>query len=41
MKYSHVALNCRDMEVTERFYVERLGFRRVRAHALTAVGAWA
>lgn len=29
LAFSHVALNCRDMAVTEAFY-ERLGFRRVR-----------
>ena len=30
MTFSHVALNCRDLDATERFYTERLGFRRVR-----------
>lgn len=30
MRFSHVALNCRDPEVTERFYVRHFGFRRAR-----------
>jgi glyoxylase I family protein len=29
--FSHVALNCRDLATTERFYVRHFGFRRVRA----------
>jgi glyoxylase I family protein len=29
--FSHVALNCRDMAVTEAFYTKHFGFRRVRA----------
>ena len=29
-RFSHVALNCRDMLATERFYVQHFGFRRVR-----------
>lgn len=28
--FAHVALNCRDMAATERFYVDRFGFRRAR-----------
>jgi glyoxylase I family protein len=28
--WSHVALNCRDQDVTEEFYCRWLGFRRVR-----------
>jgi len=28
--FAHVALNCKDMAVTERFYVKHFGFRRVR-----------
>ncbi len=30
MYFSHVALNCRDMEATERFYSRHFGFSRVR-----------
>jgi glyoxylase I family protein len=28
--FSHVALNCRDMEAVERFYTRHFGFRRAR-----------
>jgi glyoxylase I family protein len=28
--FSHVALNCRDMAATERFYTTHFGFRRAR-----------
>jgi glyoxylase I family protein len=28
--FSHVALNCRDMDATERFYTRHFGFRRAR-----------
>jgi glyoxylase I family protein len=28
--FAHVALNCRDMAVTERFYSRHFGFRRAR-----------
>ena len=35
MDFSHVALNCRDIAATERFYVRHFGFRRVR---LTPLG---
>ena len=31
MRFSHVALNCRDMAATERFYGRHFGFQRVRA----------
>jgi len=31
---AHVALNCRDLGVTERFYTDHLGFSRVRVIAL-------
>jgi glyoxylase I family protein len=31
LRFSHVALNCRDMAATERFYVRHFGFRRARA----------
>ena len=30
MRFSHLALNCRDMAVTERFYARHFGFRRAR-----------
>lgn len=30
MTWSHVALNCRDMLVTERFYTEHFGYQRAR-----------
>ena len=30
MNFSHIALNCRDIDVTERFYVEHFGFARAR-----------
>jgi glyoxylase I family protein len=28
--FAHVALNCRDLAATERFYTEHFGFRRAR-----------
>jgi glyoxylase I family protein len=28
--FAHVALNCKDMAATERFYTEHFGFRRAR-----------
>lgn len=28
--FAHVGLNCRDMAVTERFYVKHFGFKRAR-----------
>jgi glyoxylase I family protein len=31
LRFSHVALNCRDIAATERFYVRHFGFRRARA----------
>jgi glyoxylase I family protein len=31
LRFSHVALNCRDQLETERFYTRSFGFRRVRA----------
>jgi glyoxylase I family protein len=34
MKWSHVGLNCRDLERTERFYTEHFGFRRARTVTL-------
>ena len=34
MDFSHVALNCRDLPTTERFYVRHFGFRRVRVTPL-------
>ncbi len=30
LRFSHVALNCRDPEATERFYVRHFGFHRAR-----------
>ena len=30
MKYSHVALNCNDMDATEQFYTKHFGFTRTR-----------
>lgn len=30
LRFSHVALNCRDMGATERFYARHFGFRRAR-----------
>ena len=30
VSFSHVALNCRDMAATERFYTKHFGFRRAR-----------
>lgn len=30
LSFAHVALNCRDLAATERFYTELLGFRRAR-----------
>ena len=30
LRFSHVALNCRDPEVTERFYARHVGFERAR-----------
>lgn len=30
MKFSHVALNCRDPKETERFYTKHFGFKRAR-----------
>jgi glyoxylase I family protein len=30
MRFSHVALNCADQAVTERFYTTHFGFRRAR-----------
>lgn len=30
LAFGHVGLNCRDMRVTERFYVRHLGFTRAR-----------
>ena len=30
MNFSHVALNCRDLDATERFYVGHFGFARAR-----------
>jgi glyoxylase I family protein len=30
VRFAHVALNCRDMAVIERFYVKHFGFRRAR-----------
>lgn len=30
LRFSHVALNCRDPLATERFYTEHFGFRRAR-----------
>jgi glyoxylase I family protein len=35
LRFSHVALNCRDIAATERFYVRHFGFHRVR---LTPLG---
>jgi glyoxylase I family protein len=29
-EFAHVGLNCRDMAVTEKFYVDNFGFRRAR-----------
>jgi glyoxylase I family protein len=34
--FAHVALNCRDMAETERFYTEHFGFRRARVIDLGA-----
>jgi glyoxylase I family protein len=34
LRFSHVALNCRDIAATERFYVRHFGFRRVRVTPL-------
>lgn len=31
LRFSHVALNCRDMAATEAFYTRHFGFRRARA----------
>lgn len=31
MRWSHVALNCRDVAVTEKFYQEWFGFHRARS----------
>lgn len=33
-EFAHVGLNCRDMAVTERFYVNNFGFRRARVVSL-------
>jgi glyoxylase I family protein len=30
MEFSHIALNCRDIDATERFYTEHFGFVRAR-----------
>ena len=30
IEFSHVALNCRDVDATERYYSRHFGFRRVR-----------
>lgn len=30
VRFAHVALNCRDMAVTEAYYTRHFGFRRVR-----------
>ncbi|MFI5934562.1 VOC family protein [Actinoplanes sp. NPDC051494] len=34
MRWSHVALNCRDVTTTEKFYQEWFGFHRARSVAL-------
>jgi len=34
MRWSHVALNCRDIGVTEKFYQEWFGFHRARSVTL-------
>jgi len=30
-EFAHVGLNCRDIAVTEKFYIDHFGFRRARA----------
>jgi glyoxylase I family protein len=34
VKFAHVALNCRDIEVTQAFYLQHFGFRVARVLAL-------
>jgi glyoxylase I family protein len=36
MAFSHVALNCKDMSATEKFYTRHFGFRRARVIPLGA-----
>jgi glyoxylase I family protein len=36
MAFSHVALNCKDISATERFYTKHFGFRRARVIPLGA-----
>jgi glyoxylase I family protein len=36
IRFSHIALNCRDMAATERFYSRHFGFRRARVIDLGA-----
>jgi glyoxylase I family protein len=36
MTFSHIALNCKNMSATERFYTKHFGFRRARVIPLGA-----